>query len=122
MSTRRAYRNGQLVDGFDMAGEFDNLGKQPRMEIETYNPVTNKKQSFSNRDYKQLFQESSPNSLETNLTQLLTKSLRGINKTRRNKKSKRRRKRQTRRRQRRRVSRRRQTRRRQSQRQKRRRR
>ena len=118
MSTRRAYRNGQLVDGFDMAGEFDNLRKQPRMEIETYNPVTNKKQSFSNRDYKQLFQESSPNSLETNLTQLLTKSLRGINKTRRNKKSKQQSKRQTRRRQ----TRRRQTRRRHSQRQKRRRR
>ena len=32
MSTRRAYRNGQLVDGFDMAGEFDNLGKQPLVE------------------------------------------------------------------------------------------
>ena len=74
MSTRRAYRNGQLVDGFDMAGEFDNLGKQPRMEIETYNQVTNKKQSFSNRDYKQLFQESSPNSLATNLKLLLKKS------------------------------------------------
>ena len=99
MSTRRAYRNGQLVDGFDMAGEFDNLGKKPRMEIKTYNPVTNKKHSFSNHDYKQLFKESSPNSLEANLTQLLRKSLKGINKTRRNKKSKRRRKRQTRRRQ-----------------------
>ena len=73
-STRRTYKNGQLTDGFDIEGEFDNFGKQPKMMVETYNPVTNKKQTFSNRDFKKLFQESSPNSLETNLKLLLKKS------------------------------------------------
>ena len=74
MSTRRAYKNRQLVDGFDMEGEFDNFGKKPKMMVKTYNPVTKKKRTFSNRDFKKLFQESSPNSLETNLKQLLKKN------------------------------------------------
>lgn len=74
MSTRRAYKNGQLTDGFDIEGEFDNFSKQPKMMIETYNPITNKKNTFSNRDFKKLFQESSPNSLEANLKLLLKKS------------------------------------------------
>ena len=72
-STRRTCKNGQLTDGFDIEGEFDNFGKQPKMMVETYNPVTNKKQTFSNHDFKKLFQESSPNSLETNLKLLLKK-------------------------------------------------
>ena len=80
-STRRTYKNGQLTDGFDIEGEFDNFGKQPKMMVETYNPVTNKKRTFSSRDFKKLFQESSPNSLETNLKLLLKKS----KKTRRSK-------------------------------------
>tara|TARA_A100001015_G_scaffold246025_1_gene282248 strand:+ start:2090 stop:2383 length:294 start_codon:yes stop_codon:yes gene_type:complete len=74
MSTRRAYKNGQLTDGFDMEGLFNNLGKQPKMILKTYNPITNKKKTLSNRDFKKLFQPSSSNSLETNLKQLLKKS------------------------------------------------
>ena len=73
-STHRTYKNGQLTDGFDMEGVFDNFGKQPKMMVKTYNPVTNKKRTFSSRDFKKLFQESSPNSLETNLKLLLKKS------------------------------------------------
>lgn len=74
MSTRRTYKNGQLSDGFDMEGEVDNFGKKPKMMIKTYNPITKKKRTFSNRDFKSLFQKSSPNSLETNLKQLLKKN------------------------------------------------
>ena len=81
MSTRRTYKNGQLIDGFDIKGEFDNLGKPPKMMLETYNPVTNKNKTFSNRDFKKLFRESSPNSLEANLKLLLKKN----SKTRRRK-------------------------------------
>ena len=33
MSTRRAYKNRQLVDGFDMEGEFDNFGNKPKMMV-----------------------------------------------------------------------------------------
>ncbi len=46
MSTRRAYKNGQLTDGFDMEGLFNNLGKQPKMILKTYNPITNKKKLY----------------------------------------------------------------------------
>ena len=74
MSTRRTYKHGQLTDGFDIEGEFDNFGKQPKMMVKTYNPVTNKKRTFSNRDFQKLFHESSPNSLSINLKQLLKKS------------------------------------------------
>ena len=74
MSTRRAYKNRQLVDGFDMEGEFDTFSKQPKIMVKTYNPITNKKHTFSNQDFKKLFHESSPNSLEMNLKQLLKKS------------------------------------------------
>ena len=70
MSTRRTYKNGRLMNGFDMEGEFDNFSKQPKMMVKTYNPITNKKHTFSNQDFKKLFQESSPNSLEINLKQL----------------------------------------------------
>lgn len=74
MNTHRVYKNRQLVDGFDMEEEFNNYGKKPKMMIKTYNPITNKKHTFSNRDIKKLFQESSPNSLQENLKQLLKKS------------------------------------------------
>ena len=74
MSTHRTYKNGQLTDGFDMEGLFNNLGKQPKMILKTYNPITNKKKTLSNRDLKKLFQTSSSNSLKTNLKKLLKKS------------------------------------------------
>lgn len=97
MNTRRTYKNRQLVDGFDMEGEFNNFGKKPKMMIQTYNPVTNKKHTFSNRDFKKLFHESSPNSLETNLKQLLKKSRKNKRNKQRNKRSKRRSKRRNKR-------------------------
>ena len=42
-SIRRTYKNGRLADGFDIEGEFDNFGKQPKIIVKTYNPITNKK-------------------------------------------------------------------------------
>ena len=74
IKTHRAYKNRQLVDGFDMEGKFDNFGNKPKIMIKTYNPITNKKRTFSNRDFKNLFHESSPNSLAINLKQLLKKN------------------------------------------------
>ena len=98
VSTHRAYKNGQLTDGLDMEGEFDNLGNQPKIMLKTYNPVTNKKRTFSNRDFKKIFQESSPNSLEANLKQLLKKSHKNKHKKQHNKQTKRRSKRRSKRR------------------------
>lgn len=94
MSARRIYKNGRLTDGYNIEGNFDNFGKQPKIMIQTYNPVTYKKKIFSNRDFKKLFQATSPNSLETNLKLLLKKN----KKTRKRKSSIKRRHKQSKRR------------------------